>query len=164
MRDFGFNNMNDDEFRKEFMRFLNTYQASLEGFMKKNYNSKNFMNNPFFNILPIDDQELKNILKNIEDNLNVERGEDDNGEWEKHSWQSPDGSSSFSSYTRNSFYNPFDGSVKFKEDPEEIDTLKLLKRKLNKAIDEENYENAAKIRDLINSLKEDDNGKDVTKK
>ena len=48
MEDFGFNGMNDEEFRKEFMRFLNMYQSSLDGFMKNNYDKKNFMKKPIF--------------------------------------------------------------------------------------------------------------------
>jgi len=155
MRNFGFNGMNDDEFMREFIKILNMYQSSMENFMKKNYESKNFMSNPFFNILPINEDELKEMFKNIEDNFNVERGGDDNSEWEKRTWSSPDGSSSFSSFSRNSFYNPFDGKVKFKENQEDIDTIQLLEKKLNKAIESEKYEDAAKIRDLINNLKED---------
>jgi excinuclease UvrABC helicase subunit UvrB len=155
MRNFGFNGMNDDEFMREFIKILNMYQSSVENFMKKNYESKNFMSNPFFNILPINEDELKEMFKNIEDNFNVERGGDDNSEWEKRTWSSPDGSSSFSSFSRNSFYNPFDGKVKFKENQEDIDTIQLLEKKLNKAIESEKYEDAAKIRDLINNLKED---------
>ena len=50
------------------------------------------------------------------------------------------------------FYEPFHGKVEFEK---EIDTLKLLDIKMRKAIMDENYEDAAKIRDLIKSLKED---------
>ena len=35
MKNFNFNGMDDEEFRKEFMRFLNMYQSGLESFMKK---------------------------------------------------------------------------------------------------------------------------------
>ena len=151
---FGFNNMDDEEFRKEFMKFLNMYQSGLENFMKKTYNTRGFMSNPFFNIHPMDDDMLKDIFKNLDD-VNTESGTDENGEWEKKNWSSPDGKSSFSSYTRNSFYNPFEGKVKFKDNPEEVDTVKLLEKKLNESVMKEDYESAAKIRDLIKSLKED---------
>lgn len=156
MDNFGFNDMSDEEFRKEFMKFLNMYQNSLESFMKKTYNPRGFgfMSNPFFNIQPMDDDMLRDIFKNL-DSMNTESGEDENGEWEKRNWTSPDGKSSFSSYSRSSFYNPFEGKVKFKDKPEETDTLKLLEKKLNKAVMNEDYESAAKIRDLIKSLKED---------
>jgi excinuclease UvrABC helicase subunit UvrB len=165
MKDFGFNDMSDEEFRKEFLKLLSMYQSGFDRYMKSNFNNRGFMSNPFFSIEPIDDNFINDILKNINKNMDIERGEDEMGEWEKRSWQSPDGSSSFNSYSRNSFYNPFEaGRSNFKEKPEEVDTLKLLEVKLNKAIMDEKYEDAAKIRDLINSLKEDNNGKDITKK
>ena len=157
MKNFEFNGMDDEEFRKEFMKFLTTYQAGLENFMKKNYIDKSFNSNPFFNINHIfDDSSLKDLFKmmNIDD-MNIEKGGDENGNWEKRSWFSPDGSSSFNSYSRSSYYNPFEGKVNFKENDDEIDTFKLLEKKLNKAIMDEKYESAAKIRDLINNLKED---------
>lgn len=158
MKNFNFNGMDDEEFRKEFMRFLNMYQSGLESFMKKSYNNNNnFMNNPFFGISPMSDEELKNILKDINSSINFERGEDEDGEWEKRSWQSPDGSSSFNSFSRSSYYNPFNGKVNFKQESQEMDTLTLLEGKLKKAIIDENYEDAAKIRDLIKSLEKDNN-------
>jgi excinuclease UvrABC helicase subunit UvrB len=152
MDNFGFNDMSDEEFRKEFMKFLNMYQSGLENFMKKTYNPRGlgFMSNPFFNISPMDDDMLKDIFKTL-DGMSTNSDKDENGEWEKKSWTSPDGKSSFKSYTRSSFYNPFDNSDK----SEDVDTIKLLEQKLNKAVMEEDYENAAKIRDLIKSLKED---------
>jgi excinuclease UvrABC helicase subunit UvrB len=150
-------NMSDEEFRNEFMKFLNNYKSSLESFMKSTYKPRGlgFMSNPFFNIQPIDDETLREIFRSM-DNINTEFGKDSDGEWEKKSWTSPDGSSSFRSYTKSSFYNPFDGSVKFKESSNDVDTIKLLEQKLNKAVLDEKYEDAAKIRDLIKSLKEDE--------
>lgn len=155
---FGFNGMNDDEFRKEFLRILNSYQSGLESFMKKRYGSGR--ESDFFPIgrEPFDFESFSKIFNEINNNINIEKGEDENGGWEKRSWTSPDGSSSFSSFSRNSYFNPFDGKVVFKKEMgenEEIDTIKLLETKLNKAISKENYEDAAKIRDLIKSLKED---------
>jgi excinuclease UvrABC helicase subunit UvrB len=41
------------------------------------------------------------------------------------------------------------------KEEQEIDTVKLLSKKLNQAIMDEKYEDAAKIRDLIKSLEED---------
>lgn len=155
MSNFDFNDMSDEEFRKEFIKFLNKYQRGLESFTKKFYNSRDlgFMSNPFFNIYPIGDDMLKDITNDL-GNMNTESGVDENGEWEKRSWLSPDGTSSFTSYTRNSFYNPSDSNVKFMDKSEEMGTIKLLEKKLNESIDREDYESAAKIRDLIKSLKE----------
>jgi len=155
---FGFNNMSDDDFRKEFLNFLNSYQSGLEGFMKKNYGYGREFNLPPLDKGSFDFEKLSKIFNEITNSINVERGEDENGGWEKRSWTSPDGSSSFSSFSRNSFYSPFDGNVTFRNDLndyEEVDTIKLLEKKLNKAISREKYEDAAKIRDLIKSLKED---------
>lgn len=159
MRNLGFNGMNDEEFRREFMKFLTTYQSGLEDFMRQNYNDRHYTPKPFFNIEPFDNDSLKDLLKAISrDSLNIERGNDENGEWEKRSWQSPDGSSLFNSYIKNSYHNPFGGkghSNTFRESTEDMDTLKLLENKLKEAVVYEKYESAAKIRDLINNLKED---------
>lgn len=157
MRDFGFNGMSDEEFRREFIKFLTQYQFGLEDFMKKTYESKNFMSDPFtFSIENLNDNYLKNIFRSLNnEGMDIENGEDESGSWEKRSWTSPDGNSSFSSYSRNSYYNPFNGKVDFNKNDNEIDTIKLLESKLNKAIMDEKYEDAAKIRDLINSLKKD---------
>jgi excinuclease UvrABC helicase subunit UvrB len=155
MDNFGFNGMSDEEFRKEFMKFLNLYQSGLESFMKKTYKPRGlgFMSNPFFNIQPMDDDMLREIFKNL-DNVNSEFGDDVDGEWEKKSWMSPYGSSSFSSYTK-SFYDQPESKYSPKKNQNELDTIKLLETKLNKAVFDEKYEDAAKIRDLIKSLKED---------
>lgn len=152
---YGFNGMNDEEFRKEFIRFLNTYQSGLENFMKKNYGTNRGIDFFSMGMEPFDNDFFKKIINNISEDLNVEKGRDDNGEWEKRTWSSPDGTTNYSSFSRNSYFNPFDGKVEFKKEGEEIDTIKLLNKKLNQAIMREKYEDAAKIRDLINSLKED---------
>lgn len=147
MDEFNFNNMGDDEFRREFMKFLSNYKSGLDNFFKNDFNwmdhykKRNNLN--------------EDILKNILDNLNLQSGKDDDGEWEKRYWQSPDGLSHFSSFTRTSNYNPFNGQVNFNNENTNLDTIKLLESKLNKAIMDEKYEDAAKIRDLITSLKVD---------
>ncbi len=51
-------------------------------------------------------------------------------------------------------YNPY-GNDKFEKEDENIDTLGLLDKKLKESIINEKYEDAAKIRDLINNIKED---------
>lgn len=150
-----FNGMDDEEFRKEFLRFLNMYQSGLENFMKKNYGENRGMNPFSMNMDPFGDDIFKKIMSSFSEGMDVEKGKDENGEWEKRSWSSPDGSSNFNSYSRSAFFNPFDGKVEFKKESEEIDTIKLLNKKLNQAIAKENYEDAAKIRDLIKSLEGD---------
>jgi hypothetical protein len=152
---FGFNNMSEDEFRKEFLKFLNMYQSGMDNFMKKHYGTPKNTDPFYFGIEPLDYETLRKMLGDVSENININKGEDDKGEWETKSWTSPDGSSSFSSFSRNSYFNPFDGKVRFKKEEQEIDTVKLLSKKLNQAIMDEKYEDAAKIRDLIKSLQED---------
>ena len=82
---------------------------------------------------------------------------DEEDEWEKSNFSSPDGKSNFSSFSRSGIYNPFDGTVSFKNQQKEMNTLQLLDMKMRNAIIDEKYEDAAKIRDLIKSLKEDEN-------
>ena len=67
MSDFGFNGMSDEEFNKEFLRFLNMYQSGLESFMKKNLGPQNnsfFGSNPM-NIEPFDMDSLRKILSHL---------------------------------------------------------------------------------------------------
>jgi hypothetical protein len=76
MSDFGFNGMSDEEFNKEFLRFLNMYQSGLESFMKKNLGSQN---NSFFgshpmNIEPFDMDSLRKILSQLNDDMGLEKG------------------------------------------------------------------------------------------
>lgn len=150
-----FNGMDDEDFKREFINFLNMYQSSLENFMKKSYGTNKNLDFFSMGMEPFDNDFFKKMMNNISEDMDIEKGNDDKGEWEKRSWSSPDGSAKYSSFSRNSYFNPFDGRVEFKNDTEEIDTIKLLNKKLNQAIMRERYEDAAKIRDLINSLKED---------
>ncbi len=143
MEDFGFNGMNNEEFKKEFMRFLNMYQSSLDGFMKNNYDKKNFMKNPFFGIKPLSDEELKSLLNN----LNSSFGFGIDGE---NPFKQPKETRFYEKFN----YNPY-GNDKFEKEDENIDTLGLLDKKLKESIINEKYEDAAKIRDLINNIKED---------
>jgi len=145
-----FNNMDDEQFRKEFMRFLTLYQSSIQNFMNKK-------NNPFKNTFNLDEDSIKRIFNDIQSNLNIDNDEYDSGEWERKDFTSPNGKGDFSSFSRSGFYNPFDGSVRFSEKPQEMDTLKLLDIKLKQSIINEDYESCSKIRDLIKSLKEDEN-------
>ena len=150
--DLNFNNMDDEQFRKEFMRFLTMYKSNIQNLMNRNKSNDYFIN-PFC----MDEDMIKKIFNNIKDDLNIDRGEDEEDEWEKRNFSSPDGKSNFSSFSRGGFYNPFDGSVSFKNQQKEMDTLQLLDMKMRNAIIDEKYEDAAKIRDLIKSLKEDEN-------
>ena len=138
-----FNNMDDEQFRKEFMKFLTMYQSSIQNFMNTNKKNKPF-NNPF----DIDSDYIKKIFKNIDKDINI-----DGYDMGRMNFDPQEG---FSSYSRSGSFNPFDGTVRFKKEEEELNTLQLLDKKLRDSIINEDYEQASKIRDLINSLKEDD--------
>jgi excinuclease UvrABC helicase subunit UvrB len=146
MEDFNFNGMSDDEFKKEFMRFLNYYQDSMKEFMRGPFGYDDFIKLNTNNENP-----YENLFKNISnEDMDIQKGSDQHGEWEKRSWSSPDGKKQFTSFTRNSGFNPKNNT--FMDNVDSIDTLTLLKNKLNKAVINEDYEDAAKIRDLIKSL------------
>ena len=73
---------------------------------------------------------------------NVESGDDENGSWAKETFISDDGS-----YKVTTYYS-YGGQNKNTESFE----LYELKNKLNSAVDKQDYETAAKIRDLITSI------------
>jgi len=152
-----FNNMDDEQFQKEFIRFLTLHQSSIKNLMEANKKNNPFNSfnpfNPFNgkNNFDVDEDYIKRIFNNIHSNLNLNNDE----EWERKDFTDPNGKEDFSSFSRSGFYNPFDGTVRFNEKQQEMGTLELLDIKLKESIMNEDYENSAKIRDLINSLKED---------
>lgn len=173
MDEFGFNNMSDEEFRKMFTKILNDRQKEMERFLKAFYGNSffnprtgfsgqsrgdrffgdlNFIND--YNRTRRDQEDFFNMfngLFEIPDDMNIEKGTDEYGPWENKNWTSPDGNSSYSSFKRYFNYPEYEN----KNVRNDIDTIKLLELKLNNAVKEEKYEEAAKIRDLIKSLKED---------
>lgn len=146
-----FNNMDDEQFQKEFIKFLTLHQSSIKNLIESNKKNNPF--NPFNskNNFDVDEDYIKRIFNNIHNNLNLNNDE----EWERKDFTDPNGKEDFSSFSRSGFYNPFDGTVRFNEKQQEMGTLELLDVKLKESIMNEDYENSAKIRDLINSLKED---------
>ena len=142
---FNFSNMSDDEFRKEFLKIINMYKSGMDGYMKELYS----------NIKPnrmSEDDIIKNIFGQMPENMNIDRGTDEEGDWESKEWSSPDGLSSFRSYSRQNLFNPM--SNKHKED--ELSTIEVLNKRLKKAVDEEKYEEAGRIHKLIKQLNEED--------
>ena len=86
------------------------------------------------------------MLGDLNNNFDVERGEDEYGPWERTSWMSPDGTSMYTSF------NLYGDKQNKKENLKNVNTIELLEEKLKKSILVEDYESAAKIRDLIKSL------------
>lgn len=167
MDKFGFNDMSDEEFRRMFTKILNDRQKEIERFLRAFYGdgsrdgfsgqsrSDRFFGDLDHNRMRMDHEDFFTIFPGFfdtsMDDMNIEKGDDELGPWENKSWTSPDGSTSYNSFKR--YFNGSDYNNRNKQS--DIDTVKLLEMKLNKAITEEKYEDAAKIRDLINSLKED---------
>lgn len=155
---FGFNEMNEEEFRREFMKFLTMYQPSLESFIKKTYlkpsDLEDLNNQVFFRSKNLNTDFIPDFTSLSNKDLNIEKGSDEHGDWEKKTWSSPDGRSSYASFTR-SFNSERYFKDKKQTKSDDTHTLALLEQKLDKSIREEKYEDAAKIRDLIKSIKED---------
>jgi len=138
-------NFNDDDFKKEFMRFLKMYESEMNKFNDYFEGSKN-------NGIEDPLNELMKML-NADMGINTKNGSDELGDWEKKSWSSPDGKTHYNSFTRSFSNEPSNYEFNPYFNEKEVDTIELLEKKLKQAVIDEDYENAAKIRDLINSLK-----------
>ncbi len=139
-----FNEEFNEDFNEEFTRFLNLYKKGLENLLNGlyDYDTKN--------IQPLDNNLFNQIMKDLSENKKTISGSDDSGVWEKSEWVSPDGLTYFNSFTK-SYY----GDKHVNKKTNEQDTITLLENELNKAVIDERYEDAAKIRDLIQSFKSD---------
>ena len=101
--------------------------------------------------------------------MDVKKGIDENGEWETKNWSSPDGSVSFSSFTRSSNIGdrtdlPDDIAERWnsklrdsrtKRTNEVSDEIKLgrYQKMLDYLVENENYEKAAEIKKLMDEIK-----------
>jgi len=157
--------MNDRRFRKDINKF------NLEELMRLIAKSREDGNPMGMRIIPLgdfnkDDFKFPNIPQ---DEINSEEGEDENGKWETKNWTSPDGSMSFTSFTRSSsngdetdipdeMANEWAMKLRDREtkrmNPEDAKKLKLAKlnRALEYLVSEEKYEKAAEIKKLIDDL------------
>lgn len=159
-----FNRMMND---RQFRRSLNQWQRDLEELMRR-INENNGEGTPlkfqFINLTP-----RSNDLNIPDDDMNIEKGEDENGEWENKSWTSPDGSISFNSFTRSSSFDDLNPNAEDlfadmffsktrrnepKLSPEEIKEFKInkLKKSLESLVAEEKYERAAEVKKMIEDL------------
>ncbi len=139
MSDFRFNDWNDEFFKKEFLKFLNEHEKKMSEFMRQMYNQKPKENNDF--------KRINDYLNKLRGDFNQEQSNinnlnEDFGSWEKSVWFLPN----------NSYSNEYNNPHLKKESLKNIDTIELLKEKLNKSIIDEDYESSAKIRDLIKDL------------
>lgn len=127
----------------------------------------------------------KNIINN-KTNKNISEGETEDGDkWRSESWRDDNGAYHQTTIITTSFDGDIDDFAEdlenyFKEKEEEFpdlfkskkttritkrtpedtqkDTLGILNRRLNSAVNEERFEDAAKLRDMIKNLKENKNG------
>lgn len=170
--------MSDEEFRRLFTRIMNQKQRDMEEFMRKFYGSSlpfgfmpfGFLGNSGMTrndskehpAAPDNDPTsdmLRNLMRywNNTDDMDIENGTDEFGNpWENKSWSSPDGSMSFHSSSRLSDFTPeeIEGLDGYFPGGEKEDPLEVLKKKMAKAVKEQKYEEAAKFRDAIKTLEE----------
>ena len=85
--------MNDEEFRKEMERAQKDFQELMRMLLTR----RDFDSPLDFRIVPLNNSYKTPDYKIPEDELNIESGKDEEGEWESKNWTSPDGSISFNS-------------------------------------------------------------------
>lgn len=156
--------MNDKGFRNKY----NKFRSELEELMRL-ISRKNNGYTPFnFRFIPLNNprmDENQNDFNIPDGEMDVEKGSDENGDWEKKYWSSPDGSMSFTSFSRSSSFDDDNGlpdgmaelfgSVKPKvKNPKEEKKLKLakLQKTLDYLVEQEKYEKAAEIKKMIEDL------------
>jgi hypothetical protein len=129
--------LNDEQFREEFIKLINLHKQSMDKFMKSFYDDSFFTTKPFIGFF-MDNTPNPNEFK-------TEFGVDDFGNWEKREWSSEDGSTKITSFNRHFNIEP----EQQREEP-----LDLLRYKMKLAVEKENYEEAAKYRDAIKAIEE----------
>jgi hypothetical protein len=161
-----FNNrmLNDEEFKKE----MEKAQKDFQELMRMMLSQRNFGTPLDFRIIPLNPKEFRKDFDIPENEMDVEKGQDESGEWESKTWTSPDGSISFSSFSRSSNFDdevdlPDEIAERWKEklnrkkenNPEELKNVKLAKLKiaLDRAVEQERYEKAAEIKKIMDELK-----------
>ena len=168
-----FNNMMND---REFKRDYNRFRSDLEELMRLISSRRRDGDSPLkFRFIPLNDPRMDDFRENLtndfnipEDEMDIEKGEDENGEWETKNWTSPDGSMSFTSFSRSSSFDDntevpdelaeFFGRMKErntkKVNPEEVKKLKLakLQKSLEYLVEQEKYEKAAEVKKMIDEL------------
>ena len=156
--------MNDEEFRKE----MEKAQKDFQELMRMMLSQRNFGTPLDFRIIPLNPKDFKKDFDIPENEMDVEKGQDESGEWESKTWTSPDGSISYSSFSRSSNFDdevnlPDEIAERWKErlnkkkesNPEELKNVKLAKLKiaLDRAVEQERYEKAAEIKKIMDELK-----------
>jgi hypothetical protein len=156
--------MNDEEFRKEMERAQKDFQE----LMRMMLSQRDFGTPLDFRIIPLNTKDYKKDFEIPENEMDIEKGQDESGEWESKNWTSPDGSISYSSFSRSSNFDdevnlPDEIAERWKQTlgrkresgVEEIKNMKLAKLKiaLDRAVEQERYEKAAEIKKMMDELK-----------
>ena len=156
--------MEDDDFRKRFMGIIGGYQRDYEGIMKLLWGmNNNPFNDPYSGLSSSFNPDKNSFFKDLDFTAFNEDG------WNSEHWTSDDGKTHISSFTRSmgpeEFYDLTRGRRSKKKDelPTEV-VINMLEDKLDEAVSEENYEEAASLRDTIKSLKEGEKTKEEQKK
>jgi hypothetical protein len=159
--------MDDEEFRRLFTRIMKERQKEMDKFLRGMYgmgfNPFNFPQSPSSRDNGVTGNTENNdrmydmftkLFGNPDDGTN---NPDENG-WDTKNWMSPDGSMSFSSSSRVFRMDPDEANRVFGE-VEKEDPIDVLKKKMAIAIEDQRYEDAAKLRDAIKTLmgEEEDN-------
>jgi hypothetical protein len=160
--------MDDEEFRRLFTRIMNQRQRQMEHFLRIFYGlgngpmdfplSPSSRDNGISGRTPSEpnnENDVFDMFKNMFGNgVDFGNSEIDEDGWETRNWTSPDGSMSFSSSSRVFNMDPDEAERVFGGGPEKKeDSIEILTQKMNKAILEERYEDAAQFRDDIKVLK-----------
>lgn len=156
--------MEDEDFRRRFMGIIGGYQRDYDSIMKLLWGmNNNPFNDPYSGLSSSFNPDRNSFLKGLDFTAFNEDG------WNSEHWTSPDGKTHISSFTRSmgpeEFYNMSKGRNRRKKEeelPKEY-VIELLENKLNEALSEENYEEAASLRDTIKSLKEGEKPKKENK-
>lgn len=172
-----FNDFGDDFFGRwdEFNNIFNNssfFKSEMQELLKMLLMSREFNEPLEFRIVPLNVNKRKETeeFEIPENEMDIENGEDENGKWETKHWSSPDGSVSWTSFSRSTtpeeFFNSeimgdlvsnYRNRKAQKYSSEDIKNFKLekLQKSLESAVKVENYEKAAEIKKLIDRIKEE---------
>lgn len=159
--------MDDEEFRRLFTRIMNQRQKQMERFLRMFYGnmginpldlpqSPSSRGNDLSGRTPSEpSDDTYDMFRRMFGNIDMGNPEIDENGWETRSWTSPDGSMSFSSSSRVFSMDPDEAERVFGDNfGKKEDSIEVLTQKMNKAIAEERYEDAAGFRDDIKALEE----------
>jgi hypothetical protein len=160
-----FNRMMND---RQFKGKVNRFQKDIEDLMRLIANSRENGTPLRFNLIPLNPENMDKLgLTNPFDDSEIKKGQDENGNWETKNWTSPDGSISYSSFTRSSnmgenhpddLADAWDEKLRDRRtkrtNTEESKKLKLakLQRTLDYLVEGEQYEKAAEIKKMMDEL------------